>query len=198
MNNKTIFAFFMGATIGSIATWKFLKTKYERIAQEEIDSVKETYSKNHKEIEESDEDSDESEPAPINEIDDKPDLAIYTAKLKEQGYLSTDSNIEKGGTDDMDKPYVISPEEYGEIDGYDLYSYVYYADKVLADENNEPIEDVDQIIGFESLKHFGEYGDDSVYVRNDNLKADYEILLDNEKHSDLFFCVESPRPAEEE
>ena len=193
MNNKTIFAFFMGATVGSIATWKFLKTKYERIAQEEIDSVKETYLKNHKEIEESDEDSDEGEPAPINEIDDKPDLAIYTAKLKEQGYLSTDSDVEKGGTDDMNKPYVISPEEYGEIDGYDLYSYVYYADKVLADENNVPIEVVDQIIGFESLKHFGEYGDDSVYVRNDELKADYEILLDDEKHSDLF-----PRPAEEE
>ena len=93
----------------------------------------------------------------------------------------------------MEKPYVISPEEYGERDGYDLYSYTYYADKVLADEYNEPIEDVDSIIGLESLKHFGEYGDDSVYVRNDELKADYEILLDDEKYEVLF-----PRPMEDE
>ena len=93
----------------------------------------------------------------------------------------------------MEKPYVISPEEYGEIDDYNLYSYTYYADKVLADEYNEPIEDVDSIIGLESLKHFGEYGDDSVYVRNDELKADYEILLDDEKYEVLF-----PRPMEDE
>ena len=189
MDKKVIFSFLIGATVGSIATWKLLKTKYEQIAQEEIDSVKDVYSKNYRNNEEDIEDIPD-EQNPINEIDDKPDLSIYTAKLKEQGYLKDE---EEGGTDEMGKPYVISPEEYGEIDDYDLYSYTYYTDKVLADENNEPIEDVDSIIGLESLKHFGEYGDDSVYVRNDELKADYEILLDDEKYEVLF-----PRPMEDE
>ena len=181
MNKKTILAFFMGATVGSIVTWKFLKTKYELYYEEEDEELFE---------DDAEEDTDEAEPAPINEIDEKPDLSVYTAKLKEQGYLQ---DIEEGGTDDMKKPYVISPDEYGEMDDYDLYSYTYYADKVLADENNEPIEDVDQRIGLESLNHFGEYGDDSVYVRNDELKADYEILLDDEKYEILF-----PRPMEDE
>ena len=181
MNKKTILAFFMGATVGSIATWKFLKTKYELYYEEEDEELFE---------DDTEEDTDEAEPAPINEIDEKPDLSVYTAKLKEQGYLQ---DVEEGGTDDMEKPYVISPDEYGEMDDYDLYSYTYYADKVLADENNEPIEDVDQRIGLESLNHFGEYGDDSVYVRNDELKADYEILLDDEKYEILF-----PRPMEDE
>ena len=181
MNKKTILAFFMGATVGSIATWKFLKTKYELYYEEEDEELFE---------DDTEEDTDEAEPAPINEIDEKPDLSVYTAKLKEQGYLQ---DVEEGGTDDMEKPYVISPDEYGEMDDYDLYSYTYYADKVLADENNEPIEDVDQRIGLESLNHFGEYGDDSVYVRNDELKADYEILLDDEKYEVLF-----PRPMEDE
>ena len=189
MDKKVIFSFLIGAAVGSITTWKLLKTKYEQIAQEEIDSVKDVYSKNYGNNEEDIEDIPD-EQNPINEIDDKPDLSIYTAKLKEQGYLKDE---EEGGTDEMEKPYVISPEEYGEIDDYDLYNYTYYADKVLADENNEPIEDVDSIIGLESLKHFGEYGDDSVYVRNDELKADYEILLDDEKYEVLF-----PRPMEDE
>ena len=180
MNKKTILAFFMGATVGSIATWKFLKTKYELYYEEDEELFED----------DTEEDTDEAEPEPINEIDEKPDLSIYTAKLKEQGYLQ---DVEEGGTDDMEKPYVISPDEYGEMDDYDLYSYTYYADKVLADENNEPIEDVDQRIGLESLNHFGEYGDDSVYVRNDELKADYEILLDDEKYEILF-----PRPMEDE
>lgn len=186
----TIMAFFIGTAVGSVATWKLLKTKYEQIAQEEIDSIKERYSKNHEENEEEEMIDIPDESEPINGIDEKPDLSIYTEKLKEQGYLS---DVEKGGTDDMVKPYVISPDEYGEMDDYDLYSYVYYADKVLADENNEPIEDVDQRIGLESLNHFGEYGDDSLYVRNDELKADYEILLDDEKYEILF-----PRPMEDE
>ena len=43
LSNFIIFA--TGAAIGSVVTWKIVKTKYEQIAQEEIDSVKEVYSK---------------------------------------------------------------------------------------------------------------------------------------------------------
>ena len=41
MVNILIFA--AGAAVGSLATWKFVETKYKRIAQEEIDSVKEVF-----------------------------------------------------------------------------------------------------------------------------------------------------------
>ena len=77
-----------------------------------------------------------------------------------------------------DRPYVISPDEFGELDDYDLISLTYYADEVLADDIDEIVEDVDDVVGLDSLTHFGEYEPDSVFVRNDRLKADYEILLD--------------------
>ena len=38
--------------------------------------------------------------------------------------------------------------------------------------------DVENTIGIDSLNHFGEYEEDSVFVRNDIKKCDYEILLD--------------------
>ena len=42
---KRIFIFIAGAGLGAIATWQFLKNKYEQIANEEIASVKEAYNK---------------------------------------------------------------------------------------------------------------------------------------------------------
>ena len=36
--------FGVGAAIGSVVTWKLVKTKYKRIADEEIESVKKIYS----------------------------------------------------------------------------------------------------------------------------------------------------------
>lgn len=168
MSKNTIIAFLIGAVTGSVITYKYMQKKaYE----ENVEYVDDEY------LEEEDD-----EPEPINEIDEKPDLSVYTKKLKEQGYLKD----EEGDDEEMDEPVVISPEEYGEIDDYTLYSYVYYADKLLADENNEIIENIDEIVGEESLNHFGEYGEDSVYVRNDKRKAYYEILLDKEKYVDLF------------
>lgn len=212
MDNKTVLAFLAGVTVGSIAAWKLLKNKYEQIANDEIESVKESFMRNHSDVEsyeeeyelideindECEDETNDEKPVLISHIDDKPDISEYTKMLKAQGYLKDevedageDEDEDEGG-EEMNKPVVISPEEYGEIDDYDLYSYVYYADHILADECNEPIENVDEIVGEESLNHFGDYGDDSVYVRNDERKAYYEILLDEAKYSELF-----PREEEE-
>lgn len=47
MSSKVIFCsgFVCGAMVGAIGIWKYVENKYERIAQEEIDSVKNVYSK---------------------------------------------------------------------------------------------------------------------------------------------------------
>lgn len=85
----------------------------------------------------------------------------------------------------MDIPYVISPDEFGQDESYETISLTYYADGVLADDDDEMVEDVENLVGFDSLNHFGEYEDDSVFVRNDRLKCDYEILLDHRKYTDV-------------
>ena len=97
----------------------------------------------------------------------------------------------------VDKPYVIAPEEFGEMDGYNTISLTYYADNVLADDIDELVEDVDETVGLDSLNHFGEYEDDSVFVRNDRLRSDYEILRDNRTYEDWVVSRRHPHSAEE-
>lgn len=193
MNNKItgFMMFIFGAAVGSVVTWQYTKKKYEQIAQEEIDSVKETFSK-LKEVKNKDNESDENNNVRtiVERAKDKPSIVEYAAKLRKQGYINysnTDSLFEEEVDENMinDKPYVISPDEFGEFDDYDTISLTYYADQVLVDEDDELVEDIEETVGFESLNAFGEYEDDSVFVRNDRLKCDYEILLDQRKYSDV-------------
>jgi hypothetical protein len=175
--SKTInlLMFIFGAAVGSIVTWQYTKQIYEKITQEEIDSVKEVFSRK--------EGADVSEKAaPINE---KPSIAEYAKRLQNEGYTNYSNQEEKSETMSDSKPYVIPPEEFGEADGYEKISFTYYSDSILADENDEIVEDVEEVVGIESLGSFGEYEDDSVFVRNDRLKCDYEILLDMRRYSDV-------------
>lgn len=168
MNNtlSKIIIFATGAAIGSVVTWKLVKTKYEQIAQEEIDSVKEVFSKRAESIEEVEE----------PDVNDS-----YEEIIKNSGYATYSSNKEeKEEVKDVIKPCVIAPEEFGENEDYETVSLTYYSNGVVTDEFDEPIdeESLDDMIGLESLDHFGEYEDDSVFVRNDYSETYYEILAD--------------------
>ena len=167
---KLVTAFLSGAGIGAIVTWKLVKTKYAQIANDEIESVKEVFSRRY------------SEKKEANEPEEKPDLADYTKKLNNEGYID-----EKGEPDEMVGPYVIPPDEFGEKLGHETVSLTYYADGVLADEIDEPMDDdnINKTVGREWVTHFGEYEDDSVFVRNDDLELDFEILMDCRKYSDV-------------
>lgn len=186
MSKLSSFAIFAtGAVVGAAASWYFAKTKYERIAQEEIDSVKEVFSK--RAVSE-----DEPEDTDISSKEEESNMMDYARNLEREGYTDysnpddeTVKIVKEERGDEGSKPYVISPDEFGEVDGYSEISLTYYADNILTDDLDDPIEDVPGTVGFESLNHFGEYEDDSVFVRNDRLKCDYEILLDNRYFADV-------------
>lgn len=193
MKNSLGFVIFVaGAAIGSAATWYYAKKHYEQIAQEEIDSVKEKFSAKKEPTVV----NNIVTPNPINqkevatEAREKPSVAEYAKKLSKEGYTNY-SNSEKEESDTKSRadeiPFVIPPEEFGELEdeGYDKTSFTYYADGVLADDNDEIVDDIEGTVGSESLNHFGEYEDDSVFVRNHRLRTDYEILLSQRDYSDV-------------
>ena len=189
MNCKftNVFMFAAGAVIGSAATWFVLKNKYEQMVQEEVESVKEALSGLTNNTEESVEETESEEEEDAEEyhqvnLDELEDLSEEETDedLEEYANLTNLYSSEKGGAEKVrtKKPYVISPYDFGEIDEFRKIDLTYYADGVLADEDDEVITDVDELIGAGSLNTFGEYEDDAVFVRNEYLMTDFEILKD--------------------
>lgn len=183
--NKIII-FSAGAAVGSVVTWKLVKTKYEQLAQKEIESVREAFEANETREaakEESSEDLEEPD-----ESEEEAELKQYRATLVGAGYLAEHNELlnEKEVYDNMDRPYVISPDDYGDPDvGYDTESLDYYeGDGVLTDSFGEVIEDVDGLVGADFATHFGKFEKDSVFIRNDDMEVDYEILRDYRSYSE--------------
>lgn len=192
MNSKIlcVTTFAIGAAVGSVATWYCLKTKYEQIAQEEIDSVKEMF----KDREQNNGWADWKPESPASFTKMHQVEMIEPNKRKE--FLKEANDIAKQNdytshftTDDeeeenMNEPYVIPPEEFGDYGDYEQISLTLYADGVLADEDDNVVEDIAGTVGPYYEDHFGEYEDDSVYVRNDVTRCEYEILKVEDRYSD--------------
>lgn len=198
MNDNIIkvFIFAAGAAVGSAVTWKLVKSKYEQIANEEIESVKEVFSRREAAIKKEDENEEENiaEPKEVKNkvIPDKEGLSVveYAKILAKQNYSNEKEEKEnEGGSEDMDQNdiYVIPPEEFGDDPDYEVVSLTYYNDDILTDEFDDVIteDEIDELIGDDALTRFGEYEDDSVFVKNELKETYYEILRDTRNYSDV-------------
>lgn len=187
-----IFSFIAGAAIGVVAGFKLSETKYQAKIQEEIASVKEALRNRKVDIskfapKESkvDEVSKKVFKKPEQEVRKVPYATMYKepSKQSEEERVIVETKIgeaKKG-------PYVISPDEFGEDQEYEQISLIYYADNTLADDEDMVMdeEEIERTVGMDSLTRFGEYEPDSVFVRNDELKTEYEILLDQRPYFEV-------------
>ena len=182
-------AFTVGVAAGASVTYILIKKYFKKIADDEIDTMREYFqNKRAKEANALEEEPDEAEvkEARDEHQEDKPNIREYASLIKKENYTNySDTAVDKKKeVDDVEKPYVITPEEFGELD-YSTISLTYYSDGVLTYESDELVEDVDDIVGADFAEHFGEYEDDSVFVRNDRTKTDFEILADKRNYSDV-------------
>lgn len=87
------------------------------------------------------------------------------------------------------RPYIISDEEYmqNEPEHKQVTVTFYEGDHVLADERDEPIENIEEYVGKENVVRFGYRSKDRniVYVRNEEIEVDFEVA-----RSTGFFSVE--------
>ena len=187
---KKVIPFVLGAAAGSLATWLAVKGYYKRIADEEIESVVQRFKDRQVTT------AGLSIVEPVEKFECETTVAEFTQEekdeyeqlLEDNGYSANpgDENyaVFNDFTDDENmKPFVIAPEDFGEL-GYDTKSWKYYKDFVLTDEEGEVVLDPENIIG-DALSHFGAYEDGVVHVRNMDVECDYEIFKDERTFSEI-------------
>lgn len=200
-------AFAGGAGISALVTWVLTKKYYQEKVNQALIKIHENAEKeNLQQKARSDEDKSPevqivtaqnvSEPIEAISLEnsfqkqaakvaqEKTNQVNYTKMLKELNYTP---HAEEDEDDDYisEYPYLITPEmpPYGQKEDSDGNPYtkitlMYYEDGVIADTADEIIDDVDDVIGSESLRHFGDYPNkDCIYVRNDRMHADFEVCM---------------------
>ena len=188
MINGLMFA--TGAAIGSLVTWKIMKTRCDKLITEEVEAFKKDWPNyagaNVKMEPESgwdgwngceDEDDDED--------DYDPDI------IRDYRNLANRYNGEEGGGGDeafiVEGPVVITPDEFNDIEfGWSMYALTYYeGDGILADDWHVK-QDIEDTIGEEALECFGKHSEeDVVHVRNEENMAHYEVVRDPRNYVDV-------------
>lgn len=196
-----ILIFAVGAVVGALGMRQYLLSQLEEIEVENYVPRESAPTEPKKE-----------KTAPTKSVTDDYEgqktksILEYAAKLKEQGYINYSSF--SGGTSEKEKTedtaikdygqHVITEEEYGQEEGYDCYSYVYYAGNgVLVDDNEDQMleDEIIRTVGWNALALFDDPTTWAIYVRNNVLKADYEITLD--KRCFEFEDESEPPPTED-
>lgn len=199
--NKTLIGsfvgFLMGTAAGTIAGYFYSKNKYLTMAETEIESVKKVYEKHFSENtlnkdvqiipEKPNVKNKISAPSLNSEKDNYKNYArMYSGDPENPkiGSVQTTIKTEKPHKAPIKTPYIITPDEY-QLSDYEAETLIWYSDKILADSDGNIIHNINEVVGPEALSTFGRYLDDTVYVRDDSKKIDYEIIWDSRKYSSV-------------
>lgn len=166
-----ILGFITGGFFGWMCAAKVIQDKYDALMEEEINSIKKAFHKatDVTKVEEE-----------IKETVDE--VKEYEKVLEDTGYT------EKAEPVGEKKIFQIKPEQFGD-EGFDMISFTYYADKTLTDDADHPMNESDihdSIGSSDFLKILDEDNDeDALYIRNEIVKADYEIIFDPRTYGEV-------------
>lgn len=121
---------------------------------------------------------------PDNEDDEDDSVAVFLKADPAVDHWDIDVEMEYRTPEE---PYIISQDEYleGELD-YKQTMVTYYAgDDVVSDDKDQAIPVIDPILGDDNLQAFGHGSGDSrvVYIRNERLSTDFQVLLSDGKYA---------------
>lgn len=183
MDIKNIIFLLVGAGAGCAGTYIFMKDKFDKLIQEETDSVKkyyeEKYSNNNDDIPEKEPEV-ESEKKVVEERK-KPDVAVepdYDEIIEKLNY--NQYSTKAGSSKLASRPYIISEAEWEDDNKYIKKTISYFEeDEVCFDnDNNDVYENVGKDIGNDNLEQLTEEGQDELYVRNEKLGIDFDIIFE--------------------
>lgn len=119
-----------------------------------------------------------------SKVTEKPNLFDYAKQT--EAYRNSDEPVQPSENEPTIS--VIPPVEFGVYEEYERISLTFTSDGYILDEDDSVMEDVSDIIGMDEedvASHFGEYEDDSVFIRNNEREAYYEILRSDKALEDF-------------
>lgn len=183
---RTFLAFTAGAIVGGLVAGYFVTKKYETLVNEEIDSVKEAFKRRSEQKEETSKETKEEESdKEMIDIPLGPTVEEIVTEYGGDRFEETEKFKQKQ-KEELEKraasvPYEIDSYDFGEED-HDTMFCTYYKDGYLVDDYDKPIDDIDETVGVDFFRHFTDTKT-TIYIRNDRLGIDYEILKVNENYT---------------
>lgn len=118
MNVKQVLTFVMGAAVGAIAAINLTKKRFQKVAEDEIVTMKAFYASKKETTEDVSDEKKEYEEA----------IKMYSAQ------------------EEAHEPEIIDPELFGK-DGNAPLTYTLYSDGVITDEEDDIVSDVEGVLG---------------------------------------------------
>lgn len=168
-----------GAAIGTAIGCYITKNKADKEKDIEIQSVKETFSRQipivQKENEIANEKAVQAKEKAVQAIE-KPSIDKFV-----KASIENDTSTISGNLPEDSGIHIITAGEYSsdEFETYKKITLMYYNNDILFDTNSKTIiDDYTNIIGTSSLEQF----EDVLYVRNDAMKTDFDIQKVNKPY----------------
>lgn len=190
-----IFSF--GVGVGVAGSWKYFDQKYQKLADEEIESVKEAFTKKSTDIKY----EHVGEPiAKVESITVDDNSAVETATLigsyssavdldtKNYSEFYAPKKVEEAQTlsPKEDEPFDISVDEYEEDNEFQKVTLnLYLEDGVLCYEETEEVAEENDTVGSENLDDFSRTSFSTAYFRNPKEGIDYEVIKVDGSYKEL-------------
>ena len=184
---KEAIIFAVGASVGAVGGYFFGKKQIEKKCAKEIEDMRLIFKKKEEEGETATEKLNNIKnyiSEHYGESKETPDDAMIFVREEsdEDGDLEQElAESEAPSEPDIrEDPYPITPEDYfeGNDPGIGKRALIYYAmDDTLVDESSEEVLDI-SLIGVGNLEFFGQYEEKRLFIRNEPLGEDYEVIFE--------------------
>ncbi len=198
MDFKSALIFLCGVGLGAGSTYFILKKKYDEQMNEESENLKAYYEDKYRV-----EDNEEPEETDISEVEFKiedatmetvavmpgepePNYDEIVNKLNYNQYSTKVPSPIDGEVQPSKKPYVIDMDDYNTDQSYikKIVSFFEEDEVCMDNDTKEIIENVAKDIGIDNIELINTEGNEEIYVRNERLGIDYNIVAEPGSYED--------------
>lgn len=192
MKKETIFVVMVTATLAGGCGYILGRWSKKKECDEEVTRVRKHYSDAYlKAIERFSEKEEEyanavkSRAMSPSHIDtEKPEISDFIKKYRGEAEDYIPREVVELHPDDGNTPFIITEEESGTTGYSEVYTTLYFDDKLVEDHTAEEI-DIDDSIGMDIFDRIINSSDEYVFVRNPRLGIDYAVAKSDENWMDV-------------